>query len=329
MVDRTPAPHVRAALSRAAPGRREHAANGATAQPSLPGAASRPPAPHLQVAVQRARAAVSGPARPAPASALPQAIQHQPPPGPAGNAIQRAALNWSAQVPGTFMTLGEANVWGRPAPLGGPPPLGGWAFAPPAPPPPPPAGHAAVHAHPPPAAHAPPPPAAHAPAHAAAAAASSAPVREGRAAPPPSARGRGARRGGKGKILSLGEFLGPRDDTAAFAALGAAGEIDSHRVTYSQFTCGSQFQESFELDGATISGVNDLAVKLHAKPALYVHTPPIRILLFKGRIMSIDNRRLYAHKRAGVRIRFTKVDIDPASHPNVDPEAPADNINLR
>lgn len=135
----------------------------------------------------------------------------------------------------------------------------------------------------------------------------------------------------RSKPVSLGEFLGPRDDTSLFASLGTSGEIDSHLVMFSQFRCGAAFQVSFTLDGRTIQSVSDLTGALRLKPSLYSQTPPITITLYKNRIMSVDNRRLKAHKDAGVRIRFVKKEfsaLDSRELSHIDESAPSSLLNV-
>lgn len=136
----------------------------------------------------------------------------------------------------------------------------------------------------------------------------------------------------KAKPVSLSEFVGKKNDTMAFAALGGTGELEAWKITFSQFTCGSSFTNSFTLDDQVMRTVWDLDAKLQEKPDLYTHTPAIRITLYKDRIMSVDNRRLKAHQMAGVKIRFIKKDYESlTAHElgHIDHSAPSENLNLR
>ena len=61
-------------------------------------------------------------------------------------------------------------------------------------------------------------------------------------------------------------------------------------------------------------------------------TPPITITFYDKRIMSVDNRRLKAHRDAGVRIRYVKKrheDLNARELSHIDGQAPASNINVR
>jgi hypothetical protein len=135
----------------------------------------------------------------------------------------------------------------------------------------------------------------------------------------------------KAKPMSLDAFIGAKDDTGLFASLPSAGALDSRAITFSQFRCGARFQTGFKLDGRLISSVSDLESLLSEKPELYVTTPPIKITLYKKRLMSVDNRRLKAHRSAGAKICFIKVEyknltFNDRSH--IDDEAPAENCNV-
>lgn len=125
-------------------------------------------------------------------------------------------------------------------------------------------------------------------------------------------------------------FSRAKDDTDLFNSLGAAGELPSNQITFSQLRCGVKFKTKFNLDGQDIIFVGDLTEKLKQKPQLYTQTPAIKITLYEGRIMSVDNRRLKAHRDAGAKICFIKVafeDLTANDKSHIDDQAPAENCN--
>jgi hypothetical protein len=135
----------------------------------------------------------------------------------------------------------------------------------------------------------------------------------------------------KAQPMSLTAFIGEIDDTETFAKLPNFGELNSKSITFSQFRCGAYFQTPFMLDGELMKSVGDLHAKLEIKPQLYATTPPIRITLYKKRIMSVDNRRLKAHQLAGAPIRFVKVlpdNLTANDRSHIDESAPSMNLHV-
>jgi hypothetical protein len=122
------------------------------------------------------------------------------------------------------------------------------------------------------------------------------------------------------------------DQTSEFHSLGANGVLDPRQVKFSQDTAGFKYSDSFKMGGRTIVNVED-----HSRAMVQAGdgrgTPAIEIVLYRKRIMTLNNRRLKAHQLAGIAIPYVKsrlVDEDAISrHPNVDGPAPRNNLTLR
>jgi hypothetical protein len=121
------------------------------------------------------------------------------------------------------------------------------------------------------------------------------------------------------------------DQTDEYARLPARGLISPANIKFSQDTAGFRYKDSFQLGGKIET------VEQHAA-AMKVHggagTPAIEIVLYKQRIMTLNNRRLKAHQLAGVAIPYFKSTdyTDEAAivkHPNVDDAAPRNGLTLR
>jgi hypothetical protein len=123
------------------------------------------------------------------------------------------------------------------------------------------------------------------------------------------------------------------DDTADFSRLPANGVIKPSRVKFSQDTAGSWYSQKFKMGPRDIQ-----TVEAHAEAMKESgdgsRTPAIEIVLFKKRIMTLNNRRLKAHQLAGIDIPYIKSnkyrsDAAIEGHPNVDAAAPRNNLTLR
>jgi hypothetical protein len=123
------------------------------------------------------------------------------------------------------------------------------------------------------------------------------------------------------------------DDTADFKKLPQNGMINPSRVKFSQDTAGFWYSNKFKFGSRDIE-----TIEAHAQAMRETKdggsTPAIEIVLFKRRIMTLNNRRLKAHQLAGVDIPYFKSttytrDADIERHPNVDSVAPRNNLTLR
>ena len=94
------------------------------------------------------------------------------------------------------------------------------------------------------------------------------------------------------------------DHEAEFQKLPAEGVIDPKNIRYSQNSISSVFKESGE-------SVQELADSLKDGSVKPSSIPPIRIVLSEGRIYTLDNRRLWAFRKAGVNIHYKKLDYIP------------------
>lgn len=117
----------------------------------------------------------------------------------------------------------------------------------------------------------------------------------------------------KGITMSLDAFLAenavPRAET--YDALAAEGSISPRELRFSQSGCTSFFQEPFEdKTGSRITTVAEMTAALQNGTLDPMTTPPITITFFEDEIVSVDNRRLKAHKDANADIRYVKVDFD-------------------
>lgn len=77
---------------------------------------------------------------------------------------------------------------------------------------------------------------------------------------------------------------------------GEVKTIDPKLVLFSQLTCSATFR-----DGRSVL---DLIADLKAGRANVAEIPPLRVFLHNGAIWSLDNRRLYAFKEAGIPVRI-------------------------
>ena len=117
-----------------------------------------------------------------------------------------------------------------------------------------------------------------------------------------------------------------------FNALAVEGAIDSKMVYFSQLRCSPQFQGVLDLgDGITCTTVAELTAELKKKPALASKVYPIKIIWYEDKVTTVDNRRLKAHREAGVPVRYRKTRWDRISaqeQDHFDEDAPASNINV-
>ena len=81
------------------------------------------------------------------------------------------------------------------------------------------------------------------------------------------------------------------------------GQIDPRTVRYTQDSISYYFQDGGNLD--------DLVAKLKAGTTTAADVEPIRLVPWYGDIYSLDNRRLWAFKKAGVPIRYLRLDYTP------------------
>ncbi|WP_227269393.1 hypothetical protein [Roseobacter weihaiensis] len=121
------------------------------------------------------------------------------------------------------------------------------------------------------------------------------------------------RKKAKGKTMSLDAFLAenavPREET--YDALAEEGTISPRELRFSQSGCTSFFQTPFpDETGSMIRTVAEMTAALQNGTLDPQTTPPITITFFEGEIVSVDNRRLKAHKDADADIRYVKVDFD-------------------
>jgi hypothetical protein len=84
-------------------------------------------------------------------------------------------------------------------------------------------------------------------------------------------------------------------------------------------------------DGTVCPGIWELSAALKRKAKLADDVQPIKIIWFSDKVTSVDNRRLKAHREAGVKIRYVKwkwSDLTSGEKSHFDPQAPASNINV-
>jgi hypothetical protein len=122
------------------------------------------------------------------------------------------------------------------------------------------------------------------------------------------------------------------DQTAEWSSLPGRGLIDPTRVKFSQDTAGFHYSQEFTMGRFKIKTVEEhgRAMKETGDGS---GTPPIEIVLFQKRIMSLDNRRLKAHQLGGVPIPYFKSnkwvgDDVIRGHDHVD-GPPRNNLTLR
>ena len=138
----------------------------------------------------------------------------------------------------------------------------------------------------------------------------------------------------EGKVKKKSKFapFDIYDQTAEFNRLGANGTLAPLQVKFSQDTAGFNYSVAFNLGGQEVRTVQQHAeaMKKHGGGS----TPPIEVVLYKKRIMTLNNRRLKAHQLANVPIPYAKSttqigDDKISTHPNVDNAAPRNNLTLR
>jgi len=88
-----------------------------------------------------------------------------------------------------------------------------------------------------------------------------------------------------------------------FSSLAKIGKIDPSEIRYSQNSISSTFK-----NGQKVSELIDNLKNGYINPS---DVEPIRIVEKDGRIYSLDNRRLYAFKEAGVDVPYIKLDEIP------------------
>lgn len=144
-----------------------------------------------------------------------------------------------------------------------------------------------------------------------------------------------AKKGPKPQSKARKTLLDLSDDTDSFNKLGDGIQlVNPNMIKFSQDTAGFFYTEAFVLNGKEIKNVKDHAAELEADPSLARSTPAIEIVLYKNRIMTLNNRRLKAHRLAGVEIPVKKStvwigDDKIATHKNVDAAAPRNDLTLR
>jgi hypothetical protein len=90
---------------------------------------------------------------------------------------------------------------------------------------------------------------------------------------------------------------------SAFAQLPMKGTIDPARVLYSQDSISAWFQDDTSID--------DLAESLAKGWVAASDIPTIRIVERSGKLVTLDNRRLYAFKKAKIHIYYVKWNSVP------------------
>ncbi len=92
-------------------------------------------------------------------------------------------------------------------------------------------------------------------------------------------------------------------DADEFRTLSRNGNIDPSRIRFSQDSIARNFKPPY-------GSVDDLAMRLRGglSPSTIA---PIRIVERRGKIFTLDNRRLYAFQQAGVSVPFHRLDAVP------------------
>lgn len=134
------------------------------------------------------------------------------------------------------------------------------------------------------------------------------------------------------KVVTL-DFFAQQDLTEdEFNKLAKSGAIDSKLVYFSQLRCGTEFGAVLDLgSGIKCKKVLDLTSLLQGNKALADKVQPIKIIWYQGKITTVDNRRLKAHREAKADIRYEKETWDTLSESerqHFDPQAPASNCNV-
>ena len=136
----------------------------------------------------------------------------------------------------------------------------------------------------------------------------------------------------KHQVVTL-EFLAPKDFSKSdFDGLAGEGKIDSKKVYFSQLRCGPNFQVPINIgDGKVCTTVAELTLALKGDANVTEKVTPIKIIWYQDKVTSVDNRRLKAHREAGVQVRYVKAAWDSLTlneQNHFDPQAPAANINV-
>lgn len=144
---------------------------------------------------------------------------------------------------------------------------------------------------------------------------------------------KGPTKGSKPRSKARNILLDLSDDTDIFNKIGDGQLVNPNIIKFSQDTAGFFYTDAFVLNGKTIKDVKDHAAELEADQSLARSTPAIEIVLYKKRIMTLNNRRLKAHRLAGVEVPVKKSalkgDNAISKHPNVDAAAPRNDLTLR
>lgn len=121
----------------------------------------------------------------------------------------------------------------------------------------------------------------------------------------------------KAKKMTLAEFkelAGPADRRQEYDKLAPKGTIDPRLLRFSQSGCSFWFREAFtDKEGTKISNIYEATAALQDGRLDTTSTPRITITYYQGEIVSVDNRRLKAHKDAEVFIKYKKADYDNLS----------------
>jgi hypothetical protein len=134
------------------------------------------------------------------------------------------------------------------------------------------------------------------------------------------------------EVVTL-EFFAVQDLTESdFNKLATNGTIDAKQVYFSQLRCSPAFGLPITLgDGTVCPGLWELTAALKKKATYANDVQPIKIIWYRNKVTSVDNRRLKAHREAGVQVRYQKTEWDDLSSgekAHFDPQAPAANINV-
>jgi hypothetical protein len=129
------------------------------------------------------------------------------------------------------------------------------------------------------------------------------------------------------------EFLASKDFSKSdFDGLAGEGKIDAKKVYFSQLRCGPSFQTPIDLgDGKWCRTVAELTLALQGDENVTEKVAPIKIIWYQDKVTSVDNRRLKAHREAGVKVRYVKATWDTLTlneQNHFDPQAPAANIHV-
>ena len=98
-----------------------------------------------------------------------------------------------------------------------------------------------------------------------------------------------------------GQFL----TSAQFRGLPMGGSVDPLRVRFSQHSIYPDFRDP------SFGSVDDLAQALRSGSVGFSQFKPVRLVEKDGMVFSLDNRRLYAFQKAGVRLPYIKLEHVP------------------